>query len=440
MVKNLSAIKLGDFRLKCNVARFVLEEGEIDSKQKHQEQKSFVPKARSEGGETSLRRDTFVNGLSFKEAFAGVAKGKMVEVDDKSEALVHLHGKAVVVRMASLFTLQNVRTILKDLKLHEGKIQCLGGLVVLIEFNSKDQASLAKDELVGVPEHFVAPEIWEGQYVAFEQIAWLKIYGTPMSLLDNKVVNDVGGLFGKVVKGARVERIGLDNSFQFIGVLVNHGNQIQEEAFLRWRRKTFKVEDSNDWLEDFVIDVDGYNSEEESSKAPKSAAEVVRPVVQSPVSGVNVQENFMENGNLGINFVNVPEINGDFPFVRKECMGTGVMTENLQGNVIKEDGNLLKRKKSIKKVVDMGQASSGGYPSSNERPHKEPKKVNDKETNLLGDDPFNLAPFILGSDVNVVKTRGEGPVTTSNSFQALIVEDDNVLQDMEVNRVDETER
>ncbi|XP_076890698.1 uncharacterized protein LOC143541889 [Bidens hawaiensis] len=58
---------------------------------------------------------------------------------------------------------------------------------------------------------------------------------------------------------------------------------------------------------------------------------------------------------------------------------------------------------------------------------------------MIEDDPFNLDPFILGSDVYVVKTRGEDPVATSNSFQALIVEEDNELQDMEVNRVDKSE-
>ncbi|MFS8019490.1 hypothetical protein Hanom_Chr15g01404371 [Helianthus anomalus] len=437
MIKNLSSIKLGDFRLKCNVARFVLEEGEIDPKKKHQEEKSFHPKAGRGDRENGMPRDNFVNGLSFKDAFTGVAKGKMVEVDDNIEALVQLHGKAVVVRLASLYTLQNVRSILKELKLHEGKIQCLGGLVVLIVFDSKDKATMAKDELLGVTEHFVAPEIWEGQSVVFERIAWLKIYGTPMSLLDNKVVNDVGGLFGKVVKGARVERVGLDNSFQFIGVAVNHGNRIQEEAFLRWRRKTYKVwvvEDCNDWLEDFVTDADNSDGEEDLNRSPEVDAEHVRPVVQTPVSVVNAQEKIMENVNLGDNFGNVSGFEGDFPFANKECGDTGVMAENIQRNVLKEDGNLLKRKKHVKKVMDLGQTSSGGYPSSNERPLQKPKKVNEVEQCLVGDDPFNLDPFILGSDVNVVKTRGEGPVSTSNSFQALIIEDDIEVQDMEVHQ------
>ncbi|MFS7914749.1 hypothetical protein Hanom_Chr02g00157211 [Helianthus anomalus] len=117
-----------------------------------------------------------------------------------------MHGNAVVVRLKSLYALQNIRCILKDLKLHEGRVLCMGGFMVLIDFSSKDRAVMARDEIVG-----------------------------------NKVVNEVGSLFGKVIKGARVERIGLDNSFQYLGVLVNHGNRIQDEAFIRWRGETFKV-------------------------------------------------------------------------------------------------------------------------------------------------------------------------------------------------------
>ncbi|MFS7914750.1 hypothetical protein Hanom_Chr02g00157221 [Helianthus anomalus] len=75
-------------------------------------------------------------------------------------------------------------------------------------------------------------------------------------------------------------------------------------------------------------------------------------------------------------------------------------------------------------MINMGLSSSGGYYSSNERPNKEPKKVGDVGLVFNEDDPFELDPIILGIDSNVVKTRGEGPVNISNSFKALMEEND----------------
>ncbi|KAJ0848192.1 hypothetical protein HanPSC8_Chr13g0554281 [Helianthus annuus] len=335
-----------------------------------------------------------------------------------------MHGKAIVVRLKSLYALQSIRCIFKDLKLHEGRVLCLGGLMVLIDFSSKDRAVMARDEIVGVPEHFGAPEIWEGQSMVFERIAWLRIYGVPLCLSDNKVVNEVGSLFGKVIKGARVERIGLYNSFQFLGVLVNHGNRIQEEAFIWWRGKTFKVwvvEDGNDWLEDFIVDPvcqDGdRNMEEESSKSPDNSSSRDRPKTVTPVNVINAEEFFSGNCDMDCNVEDHSKVDLEFPILNKE------REDNNQGVNSLGLGNGLKRKK-VKNMINMGMSSSGGYYSSNERPNKEPKKVGDDGPVFNEDDPFELDPIIFGIDSNVVKTRGEGPVNISNSFQVLMEEND----------------
>ncbi|XP_021991610.1 uncharacterized protein LOC110888390 [Helianthus annuus] len=52
------------------------------------------------------------------------------------------------------------------------------------------------------------------------------------------------------------------------------------------------------------------------------------------------------------------------------------------------------------------------YVSSNERPIKEPKVVEE--------DPFDLEPVILGLDSNVVKVRGPKSIPVANSFEALM--------------------
>ncbi|KAJ0793019.1 putative RNA-binding domain superfamily [Helianthus annuus] len=256
LAKNVSKIRLGDYRLKCNVARFVLEEGEI-RQQASSGDKQFPKSQGGAGDGPFIRKENGYNFMSYKEAFTRVSKGKVVEVDSNTNAFEGLHGKTIVVRVTSLYVLQRIKGVLKEMKLHEGVVRVLGGLQVLIEFNSKVHAEMALNEFIGRPDLFSKPEIWEGQPTHFERIAWLKVFGIRLCMLENKVVNDVGSLFGEVVKSARVERVGLDASFQFIGVLIKHGNRIQDEVFLRWKGRTFKIwvlEDYNEWLEDFVLD------------------------------------------------------------------------------------------------------------------------------------------------------------------------------------------
>ncbi|MFS8018406.1 hypothetical protein Hanom_Chr15g01391681 [Helianthus anomalus] len=180
--------------------------------------------------------------ILFKDASVGATVGRLVHVDDPIEAFKHLHGRAVVVKVKSLYVLQNIYCILKDLKLQEGLVRCFGGFSVLIVFSSSEHVVMAKDELIGRPDLFKVPTIWEGQPFSFDRVV---------------VINNVRSLFGTIVKEAQMDSRGCDASLHFVGVLVDHGKSIQEEAFLRGRGTTFKVwvvEEYKEWIEEFVKD------------------------------------------------------------------------------------------------------------------------------------------------------------------------------------------
>ncbi|MFS7952894.1 hypothetical protein Hanom_Chr07g00612251 [Helianthus anomalus] len=102
-----------------------------------------------------------------------------------------------------------------------------------------------------------------------------------------------------------------------------------------------------------------------------------------------------------------------------ESFETGGINEQVLNE--RDPSKDLKRKKN-KKQGDVGLLGSGGYPSSNERPNKEPK--------LVVDDPFELEPVILGLDTSVVKTRGPPPVSMSNSFQVFSDENDEMVENV----------
>ncbi|PWA63749.1 RNA-directed DNA polymerase, eukaryota [Artemisia annua] len=261
MEKLLSSIRLGVYKLKFNVARFVLEDGEVNARKSSNDrihtnrppQKSnFRPKPVNESGCVGMD-----NGMSFKDAFSGAAVGKTVSIDDNISAFEECYGKAILVKVASLEVLGKIRIILKEMGLSEGEIRCLGGFYVLISFKNKAHAIMARDELFGRPEQFVYAAIWEGQEVPVERIAWLRVVGIPLCILDDRVLHSIGSFFGTVVKQAFLGRAEVDSSFHFIGVLVRQGGFINDELFLKWRQKTFKVwitEESKEWLTEFVED------------------------------------------------------------------------------------------------------------------------------------------------------------------------------------------
>ncbi|MFS7976123.1 hypothetical protein Hanom_Chr10g00888741 [Helianthus anomalus] len=185
------------------------------------------------------------------------------------------------------------------------------------------------------------------------------------------------------------------------------------------------MEESKEWLSDFVECCD-QPSDSQGKRFDRNTSPVAESD-SSPVNEVNGEEQISGSGGILGNIVNssvlempiVGEDKGDRgeDFAggidhRKECTFTpGLNEEGSERQSIFDIFN--KRKKYIQKL-EVGQTSLGEYSSSNERPHKEPKQVED--------DPFGLDPFILGFDKNVVKTRGQDPIVGKNSFQVLMEE------------------
>ncbi|KAJ0764965.1 putative RNA recognition motif domain, nucleotide-binding alpha-beta plait domain superfamily [Helianthus annuus] len=263
MEKVLSSIRLGEYKLKVNVARFVLEEGEVNDRRSFFPPKNERPEKKfnaEEGNRRQANQNTFhANAMSFKEAFSGASRGKSIEVEDSVCAFESLHGRSLVLKVCSLEVLQRVKRLLEEMKLGEGEVRYLGGFLILVTFRSKEHAKMALEELVGRPELFCSVVVWEGQDLPFERVAWLKVYGIPLSLLAIKVFDSIGAFFGSVVKKPTVDRMEIDSSFHYIGVMVGHGARIKEELFLKWRGKTLKIwveEDDKDWISDYVDEVD----------------------------------------------------------------------------------------------------------------------------------------------------------------------------------------
>ncbi|PWA44930.1 nucleotide-binding alpha-beta plait domain-containing protein [Artemisia annua] len=225
MERKLCTIRMGEYRLKANVAKFSLEDGEIRQEPKDKEKRQTDQRKADErkGGTHQF----FSGGArSFKDTLRG-RQGvnqsvRTVVVKDDVNAYGGRYGKALIARMIDLEALNNIKIIMNGLCPSEGRIQYMGGLSVLISYEDKSTVT--------------------------------KVLNDAKELLSNEVIDRVGSEFGKVVHRAkRLDEDG-DLSYDYVGVLMGDGKREAEEVLLQWRGRKFRAwvtEEKDDWVPEF---------------------------------------------------------------------------------------------------------------------------------------------------------------------------------------------
>ncbi|KAI3677023.1 hypothetical protein L1987_86641 [Smallanthus sonchifolius] len=183
--------------------------------------------------------------VSFREVLTGIREkvnaGKAVAVEENKSSSGDWFEKSLIVRMKTFEALLNIKGILLEMGLSEGMIRYLGGMMVMISFKNEEHAEMANDEIKGREEEFVSVDIWKGQELKFERLAWLRIFGVPLNILSNDLLDKVGKLFGEIIKPAQHDWDDVDLSSHYVSVLVDHGKFIQDEVYLQWHDKRVKV-------------------------------------------------------------------------------------------------------------------------------------------------------------------------------------------------------
>ncbi|KAF5761616.1 hypothetical protein HanXRQr2_Chr16g0767161 [Helianthus annuus] len=203
---------------------------------------------------------TFVGARSFKDAIMGrqseSKEEKVIVIKEDFKGSELGNGKAVITRMKDFKALKEAEGLIRDLMAGAGVVQYVGGMCVLFSFNSSEEVEkfLVMSKENG--ETFQTTEKWTGQTLPFERIAWLRIQGIPLHLLDNAVINQIGERFGKVVQGDIHDDGDTDLSIDYIGILVAEGKRIQEEVVLQWKGRRYRVwvtEEVGDWVSDSMV-------------------------------------------------------------------------------------------------------------------------------------------------------------------------------------------
>ncbi|KAJ0777604.1 putative RNA-binding domain superfamily [Helianthus annuus] len=440
MVRNLCDIRMGDYGLRANVARFTLEDGEIGPQSK--EHRKPVYRVRAEEKSEELRSDsnTFMQGgRSFQEILTGKRSGekemRVVRVEDRIEAYQNTHGRALIMRMMDWDALKRFNSILEKISPEVGKVQYLGGLSVMVTFEYKESAEVVYKAAKEVIGRFSSVSYWEGQALAYERLAWLKVQGLPVQLLTSEVIDKVGEGFGKIIHRPPRSEGDSDLSYDYIGVLVGEGRKISEEVMIQWRDRRFRIwvsEEAGDWVPDFFEDKEDDLNVEEEVSGSTSQINVVdnlnvkgtnEPVAGSgdgvsPTTGSDgpsVMDPIMEDINVSLNGdINkeggneeefIPGINFDF---EKEIQ------DNNLGDIY---SNVNKRKKKQLTNGCVGQPNLE-YSSSIEKTKmgKKPKGVGQWAMEDLGDNNENGE----GLNCNLVdKEDHEINIELSNNFTTL---------------------
>ncbi|KAJ0789777.1 hypothetical protein HanPI659440_Chr05g0207461 [Helianthus annuus] len=210
-------------------------------------------------------------------------------IPDRTAAFKELFGIFVVGRTVNLETLVDFDKLLRIAKVPYSRIQYLGGLSLLISFVDKASAnSFLENRDVWGP-WFTKVEVWKGQSLPMERVAWLKLIGIPLHLLDVDVFSLIGDLFGKVLHYPKCLDDDHDLSLVRVGVLAGEACRIKEVVSVSWKNRNFRVlveEELDAWVPDCL----GYSILHPHSSGSESSPK------SSPVSSMSDSANLDDVG------------------------------------------------------------------------------------------------------------------------------------------------
>ncbi|KAJ0795347.1 putative RNA recognition motif domain, nucleotide-binding alpha-beta plait domain superfamily [Helianthus annuus] len=100
------------------------------------------------------------------------------------------------------------------------RIHCLGGLSILISFKNIDSAREFLNARTIWGPWFTKLESWNGQSLSLERVVWLKVHGVSLHIFEPGLLEQIGGLFGKVLHFSKFLEEEQDLSVIRLGVWV----------------------------------------------------------------------------------------------------------------------------------------------------------------------------------------------------------------------------
>ncbi|KAF5821491.1 putative RNA recognition motif domain, nucleotide-binding alpha-beta plait domain superfamily [Helianthus annuus] len=163
LVESLKSVRMGNYKLRTNIARFSLENF-ADSRSKEYGPKEYGPRpcqgvgnSQLFGGQPRPTRPVAANplGLAYRDILVGSSKNimleeKVVEVSSFVKPLDSWFGRSVIVRTTDLPTLVKMDKLLEKSVGSNTRLKYVGGLYLLLVFDSKEEMVSFKDSEANV--------------------------------------------------------------------------------------------------------------------------------------------------------------------------------------------------------------------------------------------------------------------------------------------------
>ncbi|KAJ0793170.1 putative RNA recognition motif domain, nucleotide-binding alpha-beta plait domain superfamily [Helianthus annuus] len=288
----MNGIKMGKFILKVNIARFAVENAGLleefvlpksksgyDSGRVEHHPPEYQQQNQKVGNVSSMQK----GGLSFADLFSGrnnelgdtsgtkdFTTDKLIHIPEEVKAFHFLHGSALIGRSVDLNTLTKMDKILLEEGYSGVEIHYVGGISLLLKFKAHEEAVDFLMKQDKWRKWFSVLDMWEGQSLPFERVAWLNLFGVPLHLADNSVFNDIARQFGSIVHPAQLSVDDGDLSTVCVGVLLGDGIVIKDKVMIKWKNRSYQVwvtECSGLWVPDCmgVVGLKEVDSAEDSS-------------------------------------------------------------------------------------------------------------------------------------------------------------------------------
>ncbi|KAM0031772.1 putative RNA recognition motif domain, nucleotide-binding alpha-beta plait domain superfamily [Helianthus debilis subsp. tardiflorus] len=293
--RELKKMKLGGNKLIVNLARYANENADaIPVREKFPLGRGGV--GRPMGGYSNSfiapeKAGEVKKGFSFADILLNrsslVLDEDSIEIDPSINSLSEVVGKAVVARVLDIQVLRKLNLILLEAGIQGVCIQYIGGFSVLLTFSDAMEATGFLDNNVVWKTWFSKVEIWKGQSLPFERLAWINIFGVPPHLLASSVFDDIGRKYGRIAHGSSLSESDDDLTYDRLGILTDTGNKISGIVNLRWQDKVYRVwvvEESDHWLPDF-LNKDGSGGDDVSLSSEFSVPVHLSPMVEEKSPG-----------------------------------------------------------------------------------------------------------------------------------------------------------
>ncbi|KAM0056068.1 putative RNA recognition motif domain, nucleotide-binding alpha-beta plait domain superfamily [Helianthus debilis subsp. tardiflorus] len=173
-----------------------------------------------------------------------------------TEAKNCMEFKSLVREVKDIDTLNELKGLLSGITEEGLNLKYLGGLKVLLCFNSVVEAEEFKVNMVNSWEKWFSwLYIWEGIPPIFERVAWVKILGVPVCLWDRHIFNKIGERCGRLLVKSDAEASNGNFVEERVAILINSGNRFSTEFNLTWKDHNIHVwveEISGQWCPAFL--------------------------------------------------------------------------------------------------------------------------------------------------------------------------------------------